>query len=52
MPIGKVKSLDLNKLPVSIAKVDLFPSISSLDWVGVHPKPAKRLSENAFSSEE
>jgi rod shape-determining protein MreC len=52
LPIGKVRSLDLNKLPVSIAKVDLFPSISSLDWVGVHPKPAKRLSENSFSSEK
>ena len=52
LPLGKVKSLDLNKLPVSIAKVDLFPPISSLGWVGVHPKPAKQLSESSFSSEK
>ncbi|NRB07520.1 MAG: rod shape-determining protein MreC [Richelia sp.] len=47
VPIGKVKSLDLNKLPASIAKVELFPPISSLDWVGVYPKPAKQLVEKS-----
>jgi rod shape-determining protein MreC len=38
--IGQVKSLDLKKLPASIAKIELFPPIRSLDWVSVYPKPA------------
>lgn len=37
--IGKVKSLDLKRLPASIAKIELFPPIRSLDWVEVYPKP-------------
>ncbi|MEM1392402.1 MAG: rod shape-determining protein MreC [Cyanobacteria bacterium P01_H01_bin.150] len=39
VPIGKVKSLDLKRLPASIATIELFPPIRSLDWVTVHPKP-------------
>ncbi|WP_088239903.1 rod shape-determining protein MreC [Calothrix rhizosoleniae] len=50
LPIGKVKSLDLQKLPASIAKIELFPPISSLDWVAVYPKPEKQLSEKSLSS--
>jgi rod shape-determining protein MreC len=42
LAIGKIKSLDLKKLPASIAKVELFPSIQSLDWVTVYPKPAQQ----------
>jgi rod shape-determining protein MreC len=38
--IGRVKSLDLKRLPASIAKIELFPPIRSLDWVEVYPKPA------------
>ncbi|BAT56279.1 Rod shape-determining protein MreC [Nostoc sp. NIES-3756] len=39
LPVGRIKSLDLKKLPASIAKIELFPAISSLDWVAVYPKP-------------
>jgi rod shape-determining protein MreC len=39
MAVGRIKSLDLNKLPTSEAKVELFPPIRSLDWVAVYPKP-------------
>lgn len=39
LAIGRVKSLDLKKLPASEAKIELFPPIRSLDWVTVHPKP-------------
>lgn len=39
MAVGKIKSLDLKKLPTSVAKVEFFPPIRSLDWVTVHPKP-------------
>ncbi len=48
LPIGKVKSLDLKKLPASIAKIELFPPISSLDWVAVYPKAEKQLSEKSL----
>jgi rod shape-determining protein MreC len=37
--IGKIKSLDLKRLPASIAKIELFPPIRSLDWVEIYPKP-------------
>ncbi|QIR37343.1 rod shape-determining protein MreC [Tolypothrix sp. PCC 7910] len=37
--VGRIKSLDLKKLPASVAKVELFPPIRSLDWVSVYPKP-------------
>ncbi|MBV6623103.1 MAG: rod shape-determining protein MreC [Rivularia sp. (in: Bacteria)] len=40
VPIGKIKSLDLKRLPASVATVELFPPIRSLDWVTVNPKPA------------
>ncbi|WP_071189594.1 rod shape-determining protein MreC [Trichormus sp. NMC-1] len=39
LSVGRVKSLDLNKLPASVAKVELFPPIQHLDWVTVYPKP-------------
>jgi rod shape-determining protein MreC len=39
LAVGRVKSLDLKKLPASVAKVELFPPIRSLDWVTVYPKP-------------
>jgi rod shape-determining protein MreC len=42
LPVGKIKSLDLKKLPASIAKVQLFPPINYLDWVTVYPKPPKQ----------
>ncbi len=37
--IGRVKSLDLKRLPASIAKIELFPPIRSLDWASIYPKP-------------
>ncbi|PLZ28039.1 rod shape-determining protein MreC [Fischerella thermalis WC442] len=46
LPIGRIKSLDLKKLPASVAKVELFPSIRSLDWVTVYPKPENQQQEN------
>lgn len=39
LAVGKIKSLDLKKLPAPVAKVELFPPIRSLDWVTVYPKP-------------
>jgi rod shape-determining protein MreC len=39
LAIGKIKSLDLKKLPASVARVELFPPIRHLDWVTVYPKP-------------
>ncbi|WP_315788768.1 rod shape-determining protein MreC [Fischerella sp. JS2] len=48
-PIGRIKSLDLKKLPASVAKVELFPSIRSLDWVTVYPKPENQQQENPQS---
>jgi rod shape-determining protein MreC len=41
LAVGRIKSLDLKKLPASVAKVELFPPIRSLDWVSVHPRPDK-----------
>ncbi|WP_138496910.1 rod shape-determining protein MreC [Nostoc sp. PA-18-2419] len=38
LAIGRIKSLDLKKLPASVAKVELFPPIRFLDWVAVYPK--------------
>ena len=37
--VGRIKSLDLKRLPASIAKIELFPPIRSLDWVEIYPKP-------------
>ncbi|MBS3026534.1 MAG: rod shape-determining protein MreC [Dolichospermum sp. DET50] len=42
LAIGKIKSLDLKKLPASIAKIELFPPIRYLDWVTVYPQPEKQ----------
>jgi rod shape-determining protein MreC len=39
LAVGRIKSLDLKKLPASVAKIDLFPPIRSLDWVAIYPKP-------------
>lgn len=46
VPIGKIKSLDLKRLPASVATVELFPPIRSLDWVTVHPKPQNQAPKN------
>lgn len=49
LAVGRVKSLDLKKLPASVGKVELFPSIRSLDWVTVYPKPQTLPPENVGS---
>ncbi|TAF06524.1 MAG: rod shape-determining protein MreC [Nostocales cyanobacterium] len=41
LPVGRIKSLDLKKLPASVAKVELFPPIRYLDWVTIYPSPEK-----------
>ncbi|MEA5617927.1 rod shape-determining protein MreC [Cronbergia sp. UHCC 0137] len=46
LPIGRVKSLDLKKLPASVAKVELFPPIRYLDWVTIYPKPENQDRKN------
>ncbi|MFN6536454.1 MAG: rod shape-determining protein MreC [Nostoc sp. EkiNYC01] len=38
LAVGRIKSLNLKKLPASVAKVELFPPIRFLDWVAVYPK--------------
>jgi rod shape-determining protein MreC len=38
LAVGRIKSLNLKKLPASIAKIELFPPIRFLDWVAVYPK--------------
>ncbi|ARV62327.1 rod shape-determining protein MreC [Nostocales cyanobacterium HT-58-2] len=52
LAVGRVKSLDLKKLPASVAKVELFPSIRSLDWVTVYPKPENPESEKIGSANQ
>jgi rod shape-determining protein MreC len=52
LAVGRVKSLDLKKLPASVAKVELLPSISSLDWVSVYPKPENQQSEKIGSAKK
>lgn len=42
LAVGRIKSLDLKKLPASVAKVELFPQIGSLEWVAVYPKPTNQ----------
>jgi rod shape-determining protein MreC len=49
LAIGRVKSLDLKKLPASVAKVELFPPIRSLDWVAVYPRSENLPQENPSS---
>jgi rod shape-determining protein MreC len=51
LAVGRIKSLDLKKLPASVAKVELFPPISSLDWVAVYPKPTNQELENPKSAQ-
>lgn len=46
LAVGRVKSLNLKKLPASIATVELFPAIRSLDWVAVYPKAENQPIEN------
>ncbi|MEH2193754.1 MAG: rod shape-determining protein MreC [Nostoc sp.] len=46
LAVGRIKSLDLKKLPASVAKIELFPPIRSLDWVTVYPKPENQELEN------
>jgi rod shape-determining protein MreC len=43
LPVGRVKALNLKKLPASEGTIELFPSIRSLDWVTVYPKPEENL---------
>ncbi len=52
LAVGRVKSLDLKKLPASVAKVELFPPIRSLDWVTVYPKPTNQEMENQESANQ
>jgi rod shape-determining protein MreC len=49
LAVGRIKSLDLKKLPASIAKIELFPSMRSLDWVAVYPKPTNQDVESPAS---
>lgn len=46
LAVGRVKSLDLKKLPASVAKIELFPPIRSLDWAAVYPKLENPISAN------
>jgi rod shape-determining protein MreC len=39
LAVGQIQSLDLQRSSGSIAKIKLFPPISSLDWVMVYPHP-------------
>ncbi|MCF4969944.1 rod shape-determining protein MreC [Nostoc sp. CMAA1605] len=48
--VGRIKSLDLKKLPASVAKVELFPALSSLDWVAVYPNTKNSESETQQSA--
>ncbi|WP_193193849.1 rod shape-determining protein MreC [Nostoc sp. MG11] len=52
LAVGRVKSLDLKKLPASVARVELFPPIRSLDWVGVYQKPTNQELENQTSANQ
>lgn len=52
LAVGRVKSLDLKKLPASVAKVELFRSIRSLDWVMVYPKPENPQPEKTGSAKQ
>ncbi|WP_026735086.1 rod shape-determining protein MreC [Fischerella sp. PCC 9605] len=52
LAVGRIKSLDLKKLPASVAKVELFPPIRSLDWVTVYPKPENQPMENPLSASQ
>ncbi|MDJ0774238.1 MAG: rod shape-determining protein MreC [Mastigocoleus sp. MO_167.B18] len=45
LAMGKIKSLDLKRLPASVAIVELSPPISSLDWVMVYSKATKNESD-------
>ncbi len=52
--VGRIKSLDLKRLPASIAKIELFPPIRSLDWVEIYAKPVVQVEAptNANKPEE
>jgi rod shape-determining protein MreC len=52
LAVGKVKSLDLKKLPASVAKVELFPPIKYLDWVTIYPKPNNQEQRKTDSAGE
>lgn len=52
LAVGRIKSLDLKKLPASVAKIELFPPIRSLDWVAVYPKPENQEPENEKSANQ
>ncbi len=42
LAVGRIKSLDLKRLPASVATVELSPSIRSLDWVMVYSKATQK----------
>ena len=42
LAVGKIKSLDLKRLPASVAIVELSPPIRSLDWVMVYSKSTQK----------
>ena len=42
LAVGKIKSLDLKRLPASVAIVKLSPPIRSLDWVMVYSKGTQK----------
>ncbi|BAZ14389.1 rod shape-determining protein MreC [Calothrix sp. NIES-4071] len=48
--VGRIKSLDLKRLPASIAKIELFPPIRSLDWVEIYDKPPVQSEAPASAS--
>ncbi|AFY42202.1 rod shape-determining protein MreC [Nostoc sp. PCC 7107] len=52
LAVGRIKSLDLKKLPASVAKVELFPPIRSLDWVAVYPKLTTQQPEKPQSEQQ
>lgn len=37
VPVGRIKSIDLQQSVASVAKVEIFTPIPSLDWVAVYP---------------
>jgi rod shape-determining protein MreC len=45
LAIGQIKSLDLQRSAGSIAKIKLFPPISSLDWVMVYPHTEEQTAQ-------
>lgn len=47
LAVGKIKSLDLKRLPASVGIVELSPPIRSLDWVMVYSKTTQRNTDKS-----